>query len=362
MASYRKLKSGWKVIISKRDSNGQLKQVSKNGFATKNEAKLYAAKIESKRDGVLNQKKRITFSDHFEQWFLLYKKNKVAKTTQNRYKIIHNTINDFFGTTLLSKVTRNDYQKFINSFGATHAKDTVLKTHSIIKSCVQSAIFDELITKDFTQKIELIYNKDKDIIVEYLSVSEIHKLSNYLKRNLDPKYPSKYMILLAIYTGARLGEIQALTWHDIDFEHNTIAINKAWNYHEGGGFKDTKTDTSNRVIKVNKEILDIIKQLKKENTDMVFMSVFKKIPTSNAVNKMLRSALVACDLNKKNFHFHSLRHSHVAYLLYQGIDLYAISKRLGHSDLTTTTKRYAYLIDEHRAQSDQLIEQAINKI
>ena len=65
MASYRKLKSGWKVIISKRDSNGQLKQVSKNGFATKNEAKMYAAKIESQQFGVIQQKKSMPFSDYF---------------------------------------------------------------------------------------------------------------------------------------------------------------------------------------------------------------------------------------------------------------------------------------------------------
>mgnify|MGYP002730548512 CR=1 FL=1 len=70
------------------------------------------------------------------------------------------------------------------------------------------------------------------------------------------------------------------------------------------------------------------------------------ISSSNAVNKTLRSLLKDCGLDKKNYHFHSLRHTHVAYLLAQGIDLYTISKRLGHSDMTITAKRYAYLLKD----------------
>lgn len=59
MASYRKLSTGWKVTISQRDAQGKLHQVSKNGFATKNEAKLYAAAIEAERNGVISQKKML---------------------------------------------------------------------------------------------------------------------------------------------------------------------------------------------------------------------------------------------------------------------------------------------------------------
>lgn len=362
MASYRKLKTGWKVTISKRDSNGKLKQVSKNGFATKNEAKIYAAKIEAQQFGVIQQKKSVPFADYFYDWFLLYKKSKLAKISQQRYLIIHRAIQIFFGAVHIKNITRQEYQKFINWYGSDHAKDTVLKTHRIIRSCVKSAIFDDIISKDFTYNVEVTFDKSRNVTVEYLSVSEIRLLAKNLKQKLNPRYPSRYMILFALYTGARLGEIQALTWDDIDFEHNTVIINKSWNYHEGGGFKDTKTESSNRVIRLSDNLLDLLSQLKQNDPKMVFMSDFGSIPTSNAVNKTLRSIMKDCSISKNNFHFHSLRHSHVAYLLYQGIDLYAISKRLGHSDMTTTAKKYAYLIDEHKAQSDDLIESAINNI
>ena len=86
------------------------------------------------------------------------------------------------------------------------------------------------------------------------------------------------------------------------------------------------------------------------------------MPASRSVNVSLRSFLKKAGINKSGYHFHSLRHSHVAYLLSKGVDLYAISKRLGHKDMTVTAKTYAYLIDEYKEKQDQQIIKAIDEI
>ena len=52
----------------------------------------------------------------------------------------------------------------------------------------------------------------------------------------------------------------------------------------------------------------------------------------------------------------------MAYLLSQGADIYSISKRLGHSDISTTSKRYAYLLDEYRAKQDERIEGMLDNL
>ncbi|WP_268869656.1 tyrosine-type recombinase/integrase, partial [Liquorilactobacillus vini] len=98
------------------------------------------------------------------------------------------------------------------------------------------------------------------------------------------------------------------------------------------------------------QLIDWLMELKSNGSEMVFMSQFKTVPTSNSVNQMLKELLNELGLQKKNFHFHSLRHSHVAYLLSQGISIYAISKRLGHSNISTTINTYAYLLDEFKAR------------
>ena len=71
---------------------------------------------------------------------------------------------------------------------------------------------------------------------------------------------------------------------------------------------------------------------------------------------MLRQLLDKLGIHRENFHFHSLRHSHIALLLAKGVDIYPISKRLGHSDIRTTINTYAYLIDEYKGKTDDKIK------
>lgn len=357
MASYRKLKSGWKAIVSKR-TDGKLKQISKNGFNTKNEARLWAATIEAENSNLKNE--TVTLSDYFEEWYNVYKKPKLSQLTRDKYLTIHRSLTGYFGKRQLNSITRQDYQQYINVFGSTHAKDTVYKYNSVIRSCVRSALLDEIITKDFTEGIELVFNAQKNIDVEYLEIDEIEKLAVETKRGFDHHYTTRYIIYTALLTGARLGEILALTWDDIDYEVQTLRINKSWDYIHHTGFKATKNESSNRVIRINDELLNALSDLKANGKSMVFENQFGTIPSPSAVRKMLLKLLADCNIKKKNFHFHSLRHTHVAYLLYRGIDLYGISKRLGHSDMTITSRKYSYLLQAYADKIDNKIIEALN--
>ena len=250
---------------------------------------------------------------------------------------------------------------FITDYGKHHAKSTVSKYNSLIHACVKDAIYDGVIAKDFVQNTNIVFNRKKTRVIDYLSIDEMNRLVNYILKTKNPNFTSKYMILLAIYTGARLGELQALTWKDINFNFKTISITKSW--HEGlQKFKDTKNESSKRIIRVNESVLTVLKDLKLKNKDMVFKNQYSTVPTSSGVNKTLRECLKACEIDKPSFHFHSLRHTHVAFLLSKGIDLYIISKRLGHSDISTTSRVYSYLIDEYKMKSDNEIESALSTI
>ena len=170
------------------------------------------------------------------------------------------------------------------------------------------------------------------------------------------------MILTAIMTGMRISEVMALTWDDIDFKWQTISINKSWDYQNGGGFKPTKNKSSVRTIRVNQVLLDELHQLKGNDPKMVFKNQRGLIPSNNAINKTLHNILAELNIQKQDFNFHSLRHTHVAYLLSQGVDIYAISKRLGHADLSTTTDIYAYLIDEYKEKNDATIISKLDEL
>lgn len=362
MASFMKRGKKWQARISWRDSSGKLHQKSKSGFATKQQARQYAVKLEQEQMTGANIEADPTFLEYFDNWFDTYKKHTISKSTARHYDFVHNIIDKYFHRQKLKKVNRSSYQRFINTYGSDHAPETVKKVNTIIRACIKSAVLDGILSKDFTGQVNLVANKAKAMHVEYLSLSEIRKLRDAALSGRSHHFTSRYMILTAIYTGARLGEIQALTWSDIDFQKRSITINKSWDYLNGGGFKPTKNESSNRTIRVNQKLLDILSELKTNNSTMVFLDQYQRVPSSNAVNKTLRSIMHQAGLDKRDFHFHSLRHSHVAYLLSQGADLYIISKRLGHADTTVTSKVYAYLVDEYQDKAENEIEKYLQNI
>lgn len=361
MASFTKRYGKWQARISWMQ-DGQRHFKSQNGFATKALAKEWAAKNESNLADGIGIDKSISLYNYYVRWVDTYKKPTVSDVSMVRYRTTAKNIKQFFGDTKIKSITRSQYQSFINHFGNSHAPSTVQKVNGFIRACVQSAILDDYLVKDFTQGVALTANKDRVVKVQYLNIREIKALLSSAKENLTPNFTSRYMIITAIYTGMRLSEIQALTWNDIDWFNQTISINKSWDAvkHQ---FKDTKNKSSVRTIKVNTELLKILKQLKEHpKSTMVFLDQYKSIPTSGPVNKTLHNILNQLGISKYNFHFHSLRHSHVALLLANGIDIYAISKRLGHSNIKTTANTYAYLIDEYKNRTDQQIINALSTL
>ena len=355
MSYTRKTKNGYYGIAEFRTSDGKRHQKSAGLFKLKREAIEASNELEKELDQRNMSLADISFHDYYLRWFDLYKSNKAqSASAKNQYRIIGNMVKEYFNNTKIADVKRSDYQGFINWYGANHARKSVTKLNGALKNCVGYAMDDDIITKDFTHNVEIAFDRTKKVDVEYLTTKELNTLKTAVISKLDHHNTSRYMILLAIFTGMRKSEIQALTWKDIDLIHSTISVNKSWD-EKKKAFKPTKTSSSKRTIKVNRSLLNVIADLKANHSVMVFQNVLGTIPTSNALNKCLRSIMQSAVIEKQGFHFHSLRHVHVAYLLSKGVDIYAISKRLGHSNITVTLNTYSYLIDEFKAKNDTLI-------
>ena len=361
MAEISKRGSGYQVRVYWIE-DGQRKSKSKSGFKTKREAQIYANELENlKARNFISQNSKTPFPEYFWSWFETYKESSVSERTKLTYKNAFNVLKKHLSGIPIEEMDRRLYRKFIAEFGKNHAKSTVSKFNSLYHACVKDAMYDGDVTKDFITGTDIVYNRKKTRKIDYLNIEETKKLTNYLTDTLNHNFTAKYMILLAIATGARLGEIQALTWKDINFNFHTIDINKSWN-ETTKKFQPTKNESSKRIIRVDETTLHFIQDLKQNNNDMVFINQYNTIPTSSAVNKTLRTCLKELEIDKPSFHFHSIRHTHVAYLLSKNIDLYIISKRLGHSDISTTSRVYSYLIDEYKNRADNQISKFISNL
>ncbi|RVU72431.1 tyrosine-type recombinase/integrase [Lactobacillus xujianguonis] len=371
MASITKRGKTWYVRFSKRvqqwnpEKQGMvsiLKQKSKGGFKTKAEAQQFGIKMEAESLSGVDVTKNPEFAEYYRNWYTTYKFPSLSPSTKNRYKIDYKFIKGYFNTTKIKNISRDQYQSFITNFAKDHAIVTVRKLNTSIKACLSYAVDDGLLVRSFANHAAISGNENKERHVDYLNLQEIKQLVTSCEESLSPTYVSKYLIIAAIYTGARLGELSALQWSDVDFKNKTISITKSWN-QDRRDMRKPKTKSSIRIIPVNSQLLDLLKQLKVNQSSFVFGKAITKLPpTSNGVNRVLRLLLNKNNMNRKNFHFHSLRHSHVAFLLSEGVDIYAISKRLGHADIGVTLKTYAYLLDEFKAKQDKVIVNALAKL
>ena len=144
--------------------------------------------------------------------------------------------------------------------------------------------------------MELIWSSD-GIKVKYLSVQQIKQLVDSLKDGITPRMVSRYMIITAILTGMRLGEIMALNWDDLNVNFKTIRINKSYDYVNGGEIKAPKTESSNRTIRINQGLVDLLLELKANNQDMIFKTKVGTIPDHRQLTKPSRSILPVVALN-----------------------------------------------------------------
>lgn len=273
--------NAWQAQISWYGIHNERKYKTKSGFPTKRQAKEWANKMEvAKSENAISNKDPI-FAEYFRDWYTTYKTPNKSRNTKVRYNTIYKKISKEFGSTKLSKINRHSYQAFMNKYGKTHAKDTVYKTNGTIRTCVSDAVSDGIIHINFTNRINLIWNSERTRKIDYLNYKELQELKDSLLKNIKPSYISRYMLITAIYTGMRPGEIDVLTWKDIDFKHETININKSFNhdknkienYDSSEADKSTKNTNSVRIIKLNKEFLNIISNLKQNNHSKLFIGL-----------------------------------------------------------------------------------------
>lgn len=362
-------------VTDKKTGEKKRKFASKSGFKTKAEAKIYEEKLNlQKHAGNLSNYNPL-FTKYFTDWVNTYRLPGKQPNTVKRYEYCEKVVNDYFTGIKIKSITRNSYQKFLNAYGEHRSKNTVTKTVRIIESSLKDAFDDQIISKNPTVRTQLVYDPDKSRKVEYLSEKELKTLVKSVKSNLDPQYVARYIILFAIYTGARVGEIFGLAWSDIDFKAKTIHIQHSWDYMHKH-LKGTKNKPSNRIITAPDALLDVLKQLRHNDSKYVFIRPDRipatadiddderlsiGLPSPDSVNKRLRYCLKKASITK-TLHVHSLRHVHVAYLYAHDVDWYSIAKRLGHSSVKTTMDTYAYLIQEKQAQGQRLIDRLIDDL
>jgi len=178
----------------------------------------------------------------------------------------------------------------------------------------------------------------------YLTIKEIEKLYNIKTEGIKTEYLQ--IFLFCCFTGLRWSDVHGLKWSNI------LKTNKE--SEKVISFKQKKTKQL-EYLPLSKQVIKILDELENENNQYVFHQIIERIKKSysdnvlNLINASLKIWAKEIRLNK-NLHFHVSRHTFATMSLTNGVDLYTVSKLLGHSDINTTTI-YAKVVNEKKTKA-----------
>jgi len=294
------------------------------------------------------------FHEYFSDWMEIYKNGAVRPITYQKYLMTSRRLTELAPVLRIDELNKRCYQNLINEYAKTHEKQTTMNFHHHLKSAILDAIDEGLLSSDPTRKVTVKGKLPTVKKPKFLSQFELQSLLANL--NLTSELNWDWFILLIAKTGLRFSEALALTPNDFNFIEHKIKISKTWNYKcANGGFTETKNQSSRRTLQIdpqlNRSLFDLTKGLTADNPIFIKGRVF-----NSTVNDRLE---VLCKLAQvPMISIHSLRHSHASLLIFAGVSIASIAKRLGHSSINTTQETYLHIIQELEDQdNDKIIKQ-----
>lgn len=306
----------------------------------------------------------IILQDFLLDFLEKYKMN-LSITTYNCYmRICKKYIIPLLGDIKLCDIRPIHIQNYVDDLLDLLTPQTIKVHLNILNLALKRAYRLKLIKENVVQFVEV--PKNKKYKNEIYNAEDMKKLLEK-SRETSLELP----IILASGLGLRISEILGLTWNNIDFNDFTITIDKITVRDKGQVIlKEPKTESSIRTISAPKEIILILKQLKKDrlaaklrgeksHRELIFYDKNLNPVAQDVLSKKFRYFLQ--ENNLKHIRFHDLRHSHVTMLIDAKVPIKVISERVGHSNVNTTLNIYSHALREmDQEASDKISDTLFN--
>lgn len=294
------------------------------------------------------------FCEYYKQWIKTYKEGAIRSVTMQKYHLTCMWIEKLIPTLRVSDMTRVEYQKLLNEYASVHERQTTMDFHHQLKGAILDAVDEGLIIRDPTRKAIIKGIPPKNKKPKYLDQFELHKLLESL--NLTNEISWDWLILLIAKTGIRFSEALAVTPNDFDFMHQQLSISKTWNYKEGEGFLPTKNPSSIRKVQIDWQLIIQFSELIKDKPSDSPIFISGRVFNSTINNFLARKCVEA---GVPIITVHGLRHTHASLLLFAGVSIASVARRLGHASMTTTQKTYLHIIQELENKDIDIVMRAL---
>lgn len=319
--------------------------------------------------------------DTFIDWADLYLSSQKKKLSESEYNLKKNRIEYFysyFGKVQIKLIKVYQVEEALNDLAEKNpttnkptAANTLKSYKQMCSQVFKFAIRNRVIEFNPAEYAEYTHDAPKS---ERRALTDVER--NWITE-LSSSHRAKRAAMIAMFCGLRRGEMTALTWNDIDFENNTITVNKSYDF-KSKKLKSPKTAAGMRVVPMPKVLSDFL--LNEPRTSIyVCCSAKNKIMTDTAWKRLLDSLLIEIELEhgcgkKKHknapvptvltfepFGWHDLRHTYATILFEAGVDELTAQYLLGHASPETTMKIYTHLSEAQKSRSIVKLDDFISK-
>jgi integrase len=282
------------------------------------------------------QKQKLPFKVVAER-VLEYQRAMKRRSVEQFHRHYTNHLITYFGKKFLDEIGTQEVERYRLERSEGVSPATVNRSLAVLKRIFNLAIKWDLIDRNPVRFVEFL--KEPEGRLRFLSKVEQAALLGQCKGDIYD------IILVALRTGMRRGEVLGLRKSDLDFERELIFVSKS------------KTDKT-RQLSMIPEVKVLLQRRAFGLTEETHIFRNKQGQPLRSCDDSFASALSRAGI--KDFHFHDLRHSYATDLISAGVDIFTVSKFLGHTDPKITARVYAHLSPEYRRSEMEKYQAYLN--
>lgn len=353
-----------------KNPDGSRKRITGGGFASQEEAEqALIKKLYEINAGLFVEPSKETVYNFFVTW-LAQKQGQLKPSTYAKYRgHVNNHVIPFLRSLALSKLTTQHIQHMYLSLQKKNSPRTIKHLHLMLSQALKRAVKLKIISENPAENCLL-----PKVVTPEAGHWSVEELRQFLSIAKSSRWYTAF--LLAAYTGARQGEILALQWKNIDLFKGTVTIKNSVSKAETGFKVSTpKTRSSLRQVNLPPSVVAELRQLKAirqisrrrvktdarvfdQPSDFVVHTFNGKYLNPRNFSKEWYRLIKLSGLNQ--IRFHDLRHTHATLLLQAGINMKAVSRRLGHSTVGITLDTYSHVTPQMEEGITAALEQMIH--
>lgn len=340
-------------VIDFYDQHGKRRWKTLPEGTTRTQAKKVLRGIEDKveKGDFTAQKDIPSLSEAADKWLELKRQKRRESTCDSYRSHMEKHLKPYYGKTSVARIKVDSVERFIKHLQKSETTvptiKKILRTFQDIMTyaCRKKWIYSNPVKEAERPEDRHEYKADKEDL-NILNPEQIRKLIDAVE---GLKF--KTLLVVAVSTGMRQGEILGPIWDDFDWIANQIHVKRTFNH---GQFYTPKSKYSKRKIDMAPQLVKHLKEWKlacpKTELDLVFPNEMgNPINANNLLNRVFKPALKKAKLPE--IRFHDLRHTYASILIEQGENPKYIQVQMGHSSIQVTYDIYGHLMKTENPES-----------